>query len=330
MRYVPITLIGLLMIIGGATVASFAVYGLVATVSCTSSTLPSSACPVDLEKLFYLLFGGLAVGLGGIAVFGGRGEPPRGAGTIHIRAGAALWCALFFGISFAGFWAVWGTEAISGGDKFGGVLIGSLFAVMAVGGLPLLTSGTGSARTGARRGANPLPPLLGAVAFAGGLLGGLEVAHAVGPELPDGEIEAPIAGDHPDSFFHAGPLRAELARHERELGSDQPIARVDIEPERVEVTTSENRARPTLGELPADAPARMIAGINRTREQLRHSTLVGLEDVRSFSWRTVRPPDSEWYVLLDIAAVGPPTRFAASRDGQRVALWGAEPARRGG
>jgi hypothetical protein len=93
---------------------------------------------------------------------------------------------------------------------------------------------------------------------------------------------------------------------------------VTIEPAALRAAENEGPNLLPLESMPVDAPERIVTGLERARAAAGVKGPVGLEDVRSFSWSPANPTGSEWYVLLDITTVGPPTEFSASRDGSRI------------
>jgi hypothetical protein len=138
LRYVVRTFVGIGLIILCATACSYAVAELLQVGTCASGGPYVSArqCPEGIERLIIVFFPAILLMLAGAWIYSGRGRAlgsdrePWGSGLL------ILWVALFLGIAFACFWAVWGPDAHPGpGAKTGGLIVGFLFVPMGLGAL---------------------------------------------------------------------------------------------------------------------------------------------------------------------------------------------------
>ena len=143
MKYFLRTVIGLVLLLGGATYLAYDIYQLLQIGTCASGGPYQIAreCPDGTARLGWTIpiavFGMLA----GTVIYGGRGLPPGSDGGLRVNALILAWCALFLGIAFAAFWGVWGPDANPGpGGKEGGLIVGFLFVLMGGGALPFLMS----------------------------------------------------------------------------------------------------------------------------------------------------------------------------------------------
>ena len=144
MKYFLRTVIGLTLLLGGATYLAYDIYQLLQIGTCASGGPYQVAreCPDGTARLGFLIPVAIIVMLIGLGVYGGRGLPPGSEGRgYRVNAVILLWCALFLGISFASFWGVWGPDANPGpGGKEGGLIVAFLFLLMGGGALPFLAS----------------------------------------------------------------------------------------------------------------------------------------------------------------------------------------------
>lgn len=144
MRYILRTVIGLALLLGGATYLAYDIYQLLQIGTCASGGPYAIAreCPDGTARLGYLIPVAVIVMLVGTGVYAGRGLPPGSeARGYRVNALILLWCAIFLGISFASFWGVWGPDANPGpGGKEGGLIVAFLFLLMGGGALPFLAS----------------------------------------------------------------------------------------------------------------------------------------------------------------------------------------------
>jgi hypothetical protein len=168
---------------------------------------------------------------------------------------------------------------------------------------------------------SPVAPIAHVIAIAAGVLGGFWLGGVVAPDLPSAEpgvsVEEEVRGSDGESLYRPGPLADAVAQTEEQLGAGAEVSNVTIEPASLRAAENEGTNLLPLDAMPVDAPSQMILGINKLRRQAG-STPVDFDDVSHFSWSPANPTDEEWYVLLDISTAGPPTEFAANREGMRV------------
>jgi hypothetical protein len=138
LRYLVRTFLGIALIVFGATACAYAVAELLQIGTCASGGPYEVAreCPSGIERLALAFFPAVLLMLVGAWVYSGRGKAPGSDREPWGSGLLILWVALFLGIAFACFWAVWGPDANPGpGGKLGGLIVGFLFVPMGLGGL---------------------------------------------------------------------------------------------------------------------------------------------------------------------------------------------------
>ena len=144
MKYFLRTVLGLGLLLLGATVIAYDVYQLLQIGTCASGGPYVSAreCPDGTAILGLTIPAGVFAMIAGGVIYGGRGLPPGSEGKgYRVNAIILIWCSLFLGIAFASLWGVWGPDANPGpGGKEGGLIVGFLFVLMGGGALPFLAS----------------------------------------------------------------------------------------------------------------------------------------------------------------------------------------------
>jgi hypothetical protein len=138
LRYAVRTFLGIGLIVLCATACSYAVAELLQIGTCASGGPYVSArqCPSGTERLVIVFFPAILMMLGGAWIYSGRGKAPGSDREPWGSGLLILWVALFLGIAFACFWAVWGPDANPGpGAKTGGLIVGFLFVPMGLGAL---------------------------------------------------------------------------------------------------------------------------------------------------------------------------------------------------
>ena len=172
---------------------------------------------------------------------------------------------------------------------------------------------------------SPVAPIAHLLGIALGALGGLWLGGVISPDLPSADTEPGVVvtddqvkGDDPDSLFHPGPLQEAVTQTLDQLGSGAGVSRVLIEPATLRASSDGGTGEAPLESMPIDAPERIVGGVEAAREEAGVKGPLTLDDVRSFTWTPGNRDAEEWYVLLDINTAGPPTEFAASRDGTKV------------
>jgi hypothetical protein len=174
---------------------------------------------------------------------------------------------------------------------------------------------------------NPIPILVHALAIAAGLLVGWIVMDRIAPDFPSADpglesSSAPgaVDGNDPDSLFLANNMAVAMVELQEQLGADQGILRLHIEPGAIDAETSDIDGTFDLPDVPVAAPARIAAQIHDLRPQL------GLAQIRSMDLvATASGP--RWYVQIDTAAaaVPPPWTYSAPLEGTPVTAGGAPP-----
>lgn len=173
---------------------------------------------------------------------------------------------------------------------------------------------------------NPLPPLIGLIAIAVGVYGGLQLGAWAAPDLAPAETEItteeaqpePITGDDPDSLFRPGPLSEQLNLALKDVPEGATVSYVGINADRFYFNKVRGPNVLPLADLPVRAPERILVGINQIRED-KGKDPVTFDDVASFGWSTANPTEIEWSADLDSSAPGP-TTFSADRDGANVVI----------
>jgi hypothetical protein len=171
---------------------------------------------------------------------------------------------------------------------------------------------------------SPAPPIAHLLGIALGVFGGLWLGGVVAPDLPSAETdpgvvaEEEVKGSDPESLYRPGPLQEAVTQTLDQLGAGAEVSVVTIEPSRLSAAENEGTNLLPLEDMPVDAPERIVAALEEARRAAGGEGPVTLDDVIHFSWTPANPTSSEWYVLLDVSTVGPPTEFTASRDGSRV------------
>ncbi len=174
---------------------------------------------------------------------------------------------------------------------------------------------------------NPVPPLIGIVAIALGVWGGLQLGAWAAPDSTpavstiDGggtgfEPVEEVSGSDPESFYHAGPLEEQLTNALRKVPEGTTVSYVGITPARFYFNKVGGPNVLAMEDLPVEAPERILEGINAVREEKGHEP-VTLDDVTSYGWSTANPTSVEWSIDLESDTRGP-TSFSANRDGSRV------------
>jgi hypothetical protein len=126
---------------------------------------------------------------------------------------------------------------------------------------------------------SPLPTIVHVLAIAVGVWGGLAAMDAVAPDLPDADTEPGVAAAQPasveadsgDSLFRAENLAPALSQLDEQLGADGELARLRIDPGRLESTEGEGGF--VVGDVPNTAPDQLAAAIGAERAKVR-----GIED----------------------------------------------------
>lgn len=178
-------------------------------------------------------------------------------------------------------------------------------------------------------GFNPVPALVHVVAIAVGILLGLLVMDRISPDLPDAGIgpgvsssSAPrsVDGDDPDSLFRVSNLGPALAELDQQLAAGEGIRRLRIEPGSLSADSVSGDGLFSLGDVPAGAPALIVAQAHADRDR------VTLADISSFELvATTNGP--RWYVQIDNARsdVPPPWTYGAPLAGTPIEIGGAPP-----
>lgn len=171
---------------------------------------------------------------------------------------------------------------------------------------------------------SPIAPVAHLIGIALGVFGGFWLGGVVAPDLPSAETEPGVAldsgveGADADSLYHPGPLQAAVTQTVDQLGPGAEVSSVTIEPTTLNATDAGDGETAPLESMPVEAPERIAAGLEAAREDAGVRGQVTLDDVKELTWTPANPTAGEWYVLLDIATIGPPTEFSASRDGSKV------------
>jgi hypothetical protein len=143
-KYFLRTVVGLTLLLGGATYLAYDIYQLLQIGTCASGGPYQVAreCPDGTAALGLSIPVAVIVMIVGTAFYGTRGLPPGSeGGGYRVNAIVLLWCSIFLGIAFASLWGVWGPEANPGpGGKEGGLIVGFLFVLMGGAALPFLAS----------------------------------------------------------------------------------------------------------------------------------------------------------------------------------------------
>jgi hypothetical protein len=143
-KYFLRTVVGLTLLLGGATYLAYDIYQLLQIGTCASGGPYQVAreCPDGTAALGFSIPVAVIVMIVGTGFYGTRGLPPGSeGGGYRVNAIILLWCSIFLGIAFASLWGVWGPDANPGpGGKEGGLIVGSLFVLMGGAALPFLAS----------------------------------------------------------------------------------------------------------------------------------------------------------------------------------------------
>jgi hypothetical protein len=174
---------------------------------------------------------------------------------------------------------------------------------------------------------SPVAPIAHLIGFALGVFGGFWLGGVVAPDLPSADTEpgvvvdeGQVTGAEPDSLYHAGPLAEAVTQTLDQLGAGAEVSSVKIEPSTLRAVDAEGAEGLPLESMPVEAPARMVTRIEDARAQAGVDGPISFNDFLSVTWTPGNPTASEWYILLDVSTAGPPTEFAASRDGTKVTV----------
>lgn len=170
---------------------------------------------------------------------------------------------------------------------------------------------------------SPVSVVTHLLAIAVGAWGGLWLMSRVAPDLPaqetDPGVEAPatpaeVKGDDPKSLLRSGPLASGLDQLSDQIAAGDVVVMLRLAPGSIDVQSGSGGVDLETGEIPPDAPERIVAAIARQRPQ------VSLDDVQFMQLRP-GPDGPEWFVQLE-TGIDPPRTYVAPLDGSSATAGG--------